>query len=167
MKDPQRQLQGRQAKAAGKRFEARLDESFSYYREKGYADIEKTPEPMLPTKSLGNGKFIAYYQKKAQPDYTGTIKGGRTVIFEAKYTSTDRLEQNRVLPSQAEYMARKETLGARCFVLAGFSSGEVYRIPWPIWSAMKENFGRKYVTEADLDKYRIIRAWNGALLILD
>ena len=165
-KQSDRQLQGKLAKEKGKRFEARLDASFAYYKERGYAVIEKTPEPMRPTKSLGNGKFVAYYEKKAQPDYEGTIKGGRTVIFEAKYTSADRMEQSRVLDSQADYMSRKSALGARCYVLAGFDSGEVYRIPWDVWSAMKEHFGRKYITEADLGKYRVRRSWNDVLLIL-
>lgn len=67
-KDPKRQLLGKIAKARGKQFESRLDDSFAYYAQKGYAIIEKTPEPMHPTKNLGNGKFIAYYEKQAQPD---------------------------------------------------------------------------------------------------
>lgn len=166
-KDPRRQLQGKVSKAKGQNFEARIDATFEYYRQKGFADIEKTPEPMRPTKSLGNGKFIAFFVKRAQPDYKGLVKGGREHIFEAKYTSTDRLEQSRVLDAQADYMTRHEALGARCFVLAGFSSGEVYCIPWRVWSTMKEQFGRKYVTEADLDKYRVQRAWNDVLLILN
>ena len=76
-KDPKRQLIGKVAKEKGKRFEARLDASFEYYRLKGFALVEKTPEPMHPTKSLGNGKFVSYYEKKAQPDWSGT-KGRRT-----------------------------------------------------------------------------------------
>ncbi len=166
VKDPRRQLQGRLSKEKGKQFEARLDASFAHYRQSGYAVIEKTPEPMRPTKSLGNGKFVAFYEKKAQPDYKGTIKGGRTVCFEAKFTSTDRLEQNRVLETQCDYMDKLTELGARCYVLAGFGSGEVYRIPWPVWAAMKETFGRKYVTEADLTKYRVQRARADVLLLL-
>lgn len=166
-KDPKRQLQGKLAKEKGKRFEARLDATFVYYKERGYAVIEKTPEPMRPTRSLGNGKFVAYYEKKAQPDYKGTIKGGRTVMFEAKYTSTDRMEQSRVLDSQAAYLDKHAALGARCYVLAGFDSGEVYCIPWAVWSEMKEHFGRKYVTEADLEQYRVRQSWNGVLLILN
>lgn len=164
-KDPRRQLLGQIAKAEGKRFEDRLDASFEYYRKTGFALIEKTPEPMRPTRSLGGGKFVAFYEKKAQPDYKGTIKGGRTVMYEAKYTGADRMEQSRVLDSQAEYMTKHEALGARCYVLAGFASGEVYCVPWPVWGRMKERFGRKYVTEADLDNYRVQRAWNGVLLI--
>jgi len=166
-KDPRRQLLGRTSKAQGKQFEARLDASFAYYRQTGYADIEKTPEPMRPIKSLGNGRFVAFYEHKAQPDYKGTIKGGRTVLYEAKFTASDRIEQSRVSEGQTEYLTRLDGLGARCYVLAGFASGEVYRVPWRIWSTMKDHFGRKYVTEADLQIYKVQRSWNDVLLILD
>ena len=166
-KDPKRQLLGKIAKARGKQFESRIDDSFAYYAQKGFAIIEKTPEPMHPTKNLGNGKFIAYYEKQAQPDYKGTIKGGRTVLFEAKFTATDRLTQDRVIDKQASYMDRHQRLGARCFVVAGFSTDEVYKIPWDNWRRMKELFGRKYVKETDLQNYRVKTAWNGTLFLLD
>ena len=32
---------------------------------------------------------------------------------------------------------------------------------------MKECFGRKYVTEADLEPYQVQTAWNGTLMLLD
>ena len=44
-KDPKRQLLGKIAKARGKQFESRIDDSFAYYAQKGFAIIEKTPEP--------------------------------------------------------------------------------------------------------------------------
>lgn len=165
-KDPRRQLIGKASKIKGRRFEERIDASFDYYRETGFALIEKTPEPMRPIKDLGSGRFIACFVKKAQPDYKGIVKGGREYIFEAKYTSSDRMEQSRVQENQDKYMTEHEALGARCFVLAGFDSGAVYRIPWRVWSSMKKQFGRKYVTEADLKDYGIKQAWNGVLLIL-
>ena len=167
IRDPKRQQQGAISKAKGKRFEERLDMAFTYYRDRGFAVVEKTPEPMRPIKNLGSGKFIAFFEKKAQPDYKGVIKGGRTVVFEAKFTSTDRMEQSRVLQGQTEYLDQHQRLGARCFVVVGFASGEVYRIPWDTWQNMKEHFGRKYVTEADLSNYRVSAARNGALLLLD
>lgn len=166
-KDPRRQRLGAIAKAKGKHFEERLDQAFAYYRERGYASIEKTPEPMRPTKNLGNGKFIAFFEKKAQPDYKGVIKGGRAVMFEAKFTSKDRMEQDRVERGQGEYLDRHQILGTRCFVVVGFSTGEVYRLPWDDWKTMKQKWGRKYVTEADLEDYRVPTARNGALLLLD
>ena len=96
-KDPKRQLLGKIARECGKQFEGRIDAALEYYAIKGFADIEKTPEPMKPIKDLGNGRFIACYEKKAQPDYKGTLKGGRSIMFEAKFTATERMEQSRVL----------------------------------------------------------------------
>lgn len=165
-KDPMRQLQGRISKAKGKAFEQRLDDTFEYYRSRGAAKIEKTPEPMRPVRELGNGKFIAFYEKKAQADYKGTLKGGRTIVFEAKYTSTEKMEQSRVTKDQADYIDEHAALGARCYVVIGFDSGEVYCIPWDVWTNMKALFGRKYVKETDIQKYRVKSAWNGALLLL-
>lgn len=72
-KDPKRQLLGKIAKARGKQFESRIDDSFAYYAQKGFAIIEKTPEPMHPTKNLGNGKFIAYYPDDTAPYFVGEM----------------------------------------------------------------------------------------------
>ncbi len=166
-KDPKRQLQGAISKAKGKKFESLLDVAFEHYEAIGYAYVTKTPEPMRPTKPLGNGKFIAFFEKKAQPDYEGTIKGGRSIMLEAKFTSALQMEQNRVLVAQAEYLEKHSALGARCFVVAGFDTGNTYRIPWAVWSHMKDHFGRKYITEADVAPYKVPLAKNGTLLVLD
>lgn len=165
-KDPRRQRQGAASKAQGKLFEDRLDAAFARYRESGFAIIEKTPEPMRPTESLGNGRFVAYFEKKAQPDYKGTIKGGRTVMFEAKFTSSVKMEQNRVTPGQAEYLDQHQALGARCYIVAGFSTGNVYRLPWNVWRDMKALFGRKYISESDpITEYLVPAARDGVLLL--
>lgn len=165
-KDPAKQLQGKLAKIKGKRFEDLLDRTVAYYDERGSASIEKTPEPMHIIKSMGQGRFLANFAKKAQPDYQGTLKGGRSVMFEAKYTDTDRVLQSRVKVSQQEYMTKHSQLGARCYVVIGFRSGEVYRIPFSVWMDMKQLYGRKYVTEADVQEYRVGVAWNDTLLLL-
>lgn len=72
-KDPQKQAQGRLNRARGQQFEDRLATAFDYYRERGSASIEKTPEPMKVLKSLGQGRFVACFLKKAQPDYRETV----------------------------------------------------------------------------------------------
>ena len=153
----------------GELFEKQIIGGCIGYEIQGKAFIEKTPEPMKVVQVIdrSRGTFKAVFKKPAQPDYKGTIKGGRTVMFEAKFTAKDRMEQDRVEREQGEYLDRHERLGARCYVLAGFGSGEVYRIPWPAWRAMKELFGRKYVTEADLEQYRVHTAWNATLQLLD
>ena len=90
-------------------------------------------------------------------------------MFEAKFTRTDRIEQSRVSPGQADYLDLHQALGARCYVLAGFSSGAVYRLPWNVWRNMKKVFGRKYITEDDIEivPYQVQTALDGTLLLLD
>lgn len=166
-KDPLRQYKGERSRTAGKNFENRLTQTFDYYKARGYAYVEKTPEPMKVLRSLEQGRFMCCFEKKAQPDYKGTLKGGRTVMYEAKFTESDRLTQDRVSPEQSAYLDRHYDLGARCFILAGFSSGNVYCVPWPTWRDMKAKFGRKYVKETDLADYAVKTAWNGTLMILD
>lgn len=166
-KDPKRQLRGAINKAKGKNFEQYVDRSFDYYAMKGLAIVDKTPEPMQIVKPLGGGKFVAFFAKHAQPDYKGTLRGGKTVVMEAKYTTTDRLEQGRVKEGQADYLTRHQQLGALCYVIAGFGSGAVYRIPWDVWKNMKELFGRKYVREEDLKEYQVTAGSNGLLRLLD
>ena len=162
-KDPR--VTGYLSRERGKAFEARIDQSFEYYRSRGYAAVDKTPEPMKPIQRLDNVRFIACYEKKAQADYKGVIKGGREVVFEAKYTASDRLTQDRVTKEQAEFIDQHAALGARCYVIGGFSSGDVYLIPWAVWSDMKNQFGRKYATEADLQPYKTKTGWNGVLML--
>jgi len=165
--NPEIQKRGRRSRAKGKAFEDLLDKTFSYYAEKGYAKVYKTPEPVRIIRSVGNGRFLACFTKKAQADYKGTIKGGRTVIFEAKYTEQDRLLQNAVDENESEYMEIHDGLGARCYVVCGFLSGNVYRVPWGVWKNMKRIFGHKYVTEEEIKQYQVQKSWNDMLLILN
>ena len=166
-KDPRRQLQGQRSREIGKLFEQRLDRSFEYLRHTGAAIIEKTPEPMKPLSRPNKyGQFKACFTKSAQPDYKGVQRGGRMLVYEAKFTSKDRIEQDRVTETQAEYLNEYEKMEARCFILAGFMSGAVYRVPWYVWSNMKGCYGRKYATEADLKSYRVGESWNGTLYLL-
>jgi len=93
VKDPRRQIQGAQAKVVGQYFEKMIDAACKYYEDRQIAVIEKTPEPMRPIKSLGGGKFVAHYEKQAQPDYKGTLANGRTIDFVPKHTSAVKIEQ--------------------------------------------------------------------------
>ena len=165
--NPVRQLLGMKNRAEGKAFEERLDATFAYYADKGYALIDKTPEPFKIIRRLEQTRFIGCFIKRAQPDYKGTVKGGRTVIFEAKYTTADRITQDRVSDAQWSYMDRAAELGARCSVLVGFKSHRVYKIPWQIWRDMKETYGRKYLTEKECGIYEVPGSWNDLLLVLD
>ena len=165
-KNPKRQYQGMVNRAQGKHFESLIDDACTYYEAKGVASIEKTPEPMRPIKDLGNGKFVAHFMKKAQPDYKGVLNGGRAVMFEAKFTTMDTMEQSRVSSEQGQGLDVYAALGAVCFVLVAFDRRGHYRIPWSVWRGMKAKYGRLYVKPEELDEYKISFT-NGILQILD
>lgn len=161
-KNPRNVLQGARNRAAGLHFEAMIEAACEYYRQNDVAEIEKTPEPMQPTKDLGGGKFVAHYAKKAQPDFKGTLAGGRSVAFEAKHTEKDRMLQSVVNEEQEKRLNRHEKMGAVCFVLVSFDFRLFFRVPWKVWRTMKESYGRKYITPEDVMPYRL-KYINGVL----
>lgn len=150
------QITGKQARAAGNYFENMISASCEYYRDRGIAKIEKTPEPMKPLGAKNRkGQFLACYTKQAQPDYGGTLKGGQSIYFEAKHTDDDRIEQRRLTQEQQDDLEAHHRLGAMTFVLVSFSLCDFYRVPWPVWRDMAETFGRKYVKQVELAPYEV------------
>lgn len=163
----QRSMRGRQSRAAGEQFEALITASLEWYEERGEASVEKTPEPMKPLRAPNRqGQFLACYTKAAQPDYKGTLYGGRSVVFEAKHTDTDKIEQSRVTDEQADRLALHHKLGAVAFVLVSFGLEDFYRIPWEVWANMKAIYGRKHMKQPDCEPYRV-RYMAGVLKLLE
>lgn len=154
-------------RAEGAAFERQINKACELYRVRGIADVEKTPEPMKPIKSLGQGRFEAVFTGKAQADYKGTLQGGRAIAFEAKYTDTGKMLQSRVTAEQAERLDRIDQYGGLAFVLCAFAEGGVYRIPWSVWRDMKKIFGRKYFTATDAQNNEQCCKVSGACTFLD
>lgn len=165
-KDPRRQRQGKVNRDVGEQFETLISHACDYYRNAKIADVTKTPEPMRVIRPLGEGQYVACFDKKAQPDYKGTLKGGRSVIFEAKHTTMDKMEQTRVTPKQTAMLDRYDELGAECFVIIGFGMKKFFRIPWEIWSNMQAAFRRKFIMAEELIDYKIDIGKNGVLMFL-
>lgn len=161
------QVRGSLSRVQGERFEQQIEIACEIYRRSGRADIQKTPEPVKPLRPMGDGRFLAVYTTKAQADFKGTLRGGRSILFEAKSTSTERMEQKRVTVQQSEQLERAYQLGAEVFVLCQFCGNGVYRIPWSFWREMKERVGRKYITAADVKEYKIEVCGSGLLAFLD
>ena len=159
-----RRYQGKVNRAQGAIFERLIAEGCDYYRAHGIADIEKTPEPMQPIKDLGGGKFIAHYTAAAQADFKGFMMGGRAVNFEAKFTDTGRMSQDRVTPVQSERLERARRYGAHAFVLCSFGSAGFYRVPWEVWKDLKGHFGHKYITPQEAAPYEVHIGGPGVLL---
>lgn len=150
------QIRGKQARVAGGCFENIISASCDYYLSRGLAKIEKTPEPMKPLGAKNRkGQFLACYTKQAQPDYGGTLKGGRSIYFEAKHTDDERIERRRLTQEQQDDLEAHHKLGAIAFVLVSVSLTDFYRVPWPVWRDMAEIYGRKYMTHAELSRYEV------------
>lgn len=144
-------IRGKRSKSLGAMFETGLDSVFYWLAQWNTACIMKTPEPLKVLPSTRRGHvFNAVFTQKAQPDYTGTLKGGRSVMIEAKATETDRITQDRVLDSQATLLDKHTRLGAVCGIIVCLNFETYGYIPWQQWRAMKDITGHKYVNAADL-----------------
>ena len=158
---------GKRNRALGLKFEDIVTEACEHYADLGIAYIEKTPEPMRVIGVLNrkSGHFKACFEKLAQPDYKGTMAGGRAIVFEAKHTETDRIKQDAVTEAQWKALDRHETMGAECFVIVCLEN-KYYRVPWARWKTMKEDCGHKYMNAADLTPYTL-GTWPGDLRFLE
>lgn len=154
-KDPRRQLQGYTSKKKGQAFEAIIAAACRAYRAERRAYIDKTPEPMRVIGRGQKGQFMAIFEKKAQPDFKGTLSGGRAVCFEAKSKEGDRVNQTAVTQEQKEALNDHADLGAMTFVLLCMNGMDYYRVPWRIWRNMKRHYGRMYMTLEELEPFRI------------
>lgn len=169
MADLKRQTAGRRSNAAGSLFEGMLNASCRYYREKGVAIVEKTPEPMRPIKPYGDrrgGQYIACFEKQAQPDYKGVLCDGRAVIFEAKHTDSDRITEAVITDTQRRNLDDFQKMGAQCFVMVSMGFRDFFRVPWGIFGNMKSRYGRKYMKLEELEPFKL-KQYGGTLLILE
>lgn len=169
MSDINRQTIGRRSQAVGDIFENILSASCNYYRERGVAIVEKTPEPMRPIKPYGDrrrGQYIACYVKQAQPDYKGVLCDGRAIIFEAKHTDHDRIQESVITKTQRQNLDDFRTMGAECFVMVSMGFQSFYRVPWEVFRDMKILYRRKYMTLEELAPYRLSQK-RGTVLILE
>ena len=114
-------IRGRANRDEGALLEKMISNSCDYYRERGIADIYKTPEPFKVTRSLQQGQFIGHFASKAQPDYQGVISYGRHIVFDAKATRTDRISVSVLSDKQKEILLRRHKMNALSGVLLCYS----------------------------------------------
>lgn len=145
---------GRRAKAVGANFEKVIERSCIRYRDKGIAYIQKTPEP-FKVLGLNRNYMYGFFEKKAQPDFTGTLRDGKSIVFEAKHTSTTNISFERISKQQEKELDHHAALGAMTFVLITFSFENFYSVDWVDWKRLKETVNKKSVNEKDLEQYKI------------
>lgn len=160
-----RQLQGKINHGLGKSFEEQVEAICEGYKLHKLAIIEKTPEPMKILKHIENGHFEAIFTKSAQPDFKGTLKGGQTVVFDAKFTEAKQITYQALSDFQRETLLLYHELGAMAFVLVGFADGSIYRVGIQDWNNMKEILGHKHIKQEEMEQmsFRAKRAKNGML----
>lgn len=161
-----RSIAAARSRIAGETFEAQIEASLHWHETHGLMRARKTPEPMKPIRPMNGGQFVACYTKRAQVDFSGTMFGGRAVRFEAKQTDSGRFERGRLTDEQMDDLRENEALGALCFVILCFGYDHFYRVPWKLWDNMKQTFGRQYVTEEDVARFRLPYV-AGVIKILD
>lgn len=151
------QRRGLIAKRHGEAFELLVERSCIRYRDKGLADIKKTPEPLKPIGVLNRQKqlFKAVYAKKAQPDFTGTLKGGRSVMIEAKHSSVKRIEFDRINLVQEKDLDSCSNLGGLALALISFEMKKFYCIRWEDWKILKNTVNKKSLNDKDLAPYEV------------
>lgn len=161
-------LSSSKARSNGALFEQLINDGCRYYIKKGFAVIHKTPEPMHPIQQMGNGRFLAAYDKKAQPDYQGTLRGGRSIVFEAKHSDGKEMAQGRITTAQWADLDGHQAMGALCYVLVSFGFQIFSMIPWDVWKDMKNQVGRIHLKPTDeLVKSYQVKAADGGILFLD
>ena len=159
-----RSCRSARANAQGHSLENYISAACEYYKRTGAAVVEKMPEPFRVTSSGRDGTFQGRFTANAQPDFMGTLDGGQAIVFEAKHTSTTKLQQSVITGTQWDALEAHWQAGAKAGVCV--SIGDTFAfIPWGTWKEMKRIYGRKYLTEEDIEMYRI--RFDGRALFLD
>ena len=139
-----------QSLARGQAFEGLIVLQCKKYEKEGRAVIHKTPEPFLVLKRDKDGMFTGRFTKqKAQPDFQGTLSDGRSVIFEAKSTSKDRIMLSVITDTQNELLKKHADMNAVCGVLCEIGDRQ-FAVPYKIWMQAKEIVGHKHFTADEL-----------------
>lgn len=155
--DYEKQLQryrNRQSLGFGKNFEKLIIMACNWYESIGEAHISKIDEPFRVIKLKNGGRFEGQFSKKANPDFEGTLKGGRSICFEAKYTSSHRIKKNVITDTQYNILEAKYELGAYCGVCVGIQD-KYFFVPWQIRRNMETIIGRKSASAIDLVPYEV------------
>jgi len=149
------QYKNGQNNAQGQHFEGEILAGCRMYQRHGIATIDKTPEPFRVTsKNHRTGEFTGRFSTHAQPDFQGTLYGGRSIMFEAKRTGKDRITRNVLTDTQMDVLEKHNQLGALCGVCVNIQD-DFFFIPWNVWRDMKEMYGRQYLKAEDIEEYRV------------
>lgn len=148
------QIRGKRGKVYGDQFERLIELSCNRYASEGMAYINKT-YPAFTTTGRKGRLITGFYGSTGQPDFVGTLKNGRSIVFEAKHTNTTNIEFKRIVPHQKHALKRHHELGAESFILIAFKLDNIYKISIKDWLELEKNIDKKSVNEKDLAEYKL------------
>lgn len=149
--------------AQGRSFEKGIEMACTFYKDQGRACICKMPEPFRVLKKEKAGIFRGRFTAKAHPDFIGTLRGGKNIIFEAKYTSTEVMKKKVITEKQAEVLETYHKLGAYAAVCVGIQD-RYFFVPWWWWRSMEEQIGKKSARVEDLLPWEV--KWRKGVMFL-
>lgn len=154
MSKQKNRIRGRRSKAYGDQFERLIELSCVRYRSHGKAYINKTYPPFTTIRRQ-RGQVVGFYGKAGQPDFAGTLKNGRSIVFEAKHTSTTNIPFDQVAHHQKQALKQHSELGAEAFILVAFKLDDIYKVPIMDWIELEKTVGKKSLNEKDLAEYKL------------
>ena len=113
----------------GMGFEEQLKWQHAVYEKRGIAKMDKQYVPSLLVKDGKWAKVIG----KSTVDFSGELRGGRHVAFDAKDCAGRRIDLDRLQTHQLQHLEGIAALGGLAFVLVRFERREVYMIPVTAW----------------------------------
>lgn len=149
-----RSWQSRANNQVGKQLEDMILAGCEYYRNRGIAEINRVPEHFRVTKTNRDGSFAGKFTGLAQPDFSGTIKGGESIVFESKATLSDRIKSSVISKEQKRKLNYHQIMGARAGVCVRVRNTYAF-IPWKVWCDMKDRYGHLYMTEDDVKEFAV------------
>lgn len=100
--------------------------------------------------------FIATFAKSAQPDYKGTLAGGRAIVLEAKSCASDRINKSMVLDTEIAELKTHAGLGALSGVIAESQrTGRVYFFPCSLFANMEDITGYKHIKFVQAEAFEL------------
>lgn len=150
---------------SGLLFERQIEAACQHYEESGKAAVAKIPEPFRVIKKLAQGRANVQFLKHADPDFMGAARKGRCIVFEAKYTSKDRMESRVLTGRQWQALEKYWQMAAFAGVCCGIQE-KYYFVPWAVFRDMRNVYGRQYVTQEDIAPYEVRHTGN-AVMFLD
>lgn len=170
MKDIKRSFQSLKNNAQGHFFEQQIERACNHYKEKGIANIHKTPEPFRVIKKLPAGRFQGQFLKKAEPDFKGVLQGGQMIVFECKFTSKERISKNVLSENQENELQRNQKLGAIAAICICFAEGMIERyffIPYQVWNNIDKIIGKKTIGIKDIKHFEVNFSGSKGILFLE